>query len=102
MRTSKLQFDEPLFDFDDTKTLVLLFLIKLLNILNPSLRALRNLSSSVRIRIQMERIQIQMERIRIHKSKIQIEMKWDEWIRITLWWIRISKGKFLIEAADRS
>ena len=56
--------DEPLFDFDDTKTLVLLFLIKLLSVsemnlthnANPSLRTFKNLSSSVRIRIQMERI----------------------------------------------
>ena len=97
---------EPLFDFDDTKTLVLLFLIKLLSIsgmnltskANPSLRTfrtLKNLSSSVRIRIQMERI-------RIHMSKMKIEMKWDEWIQITLWWIRISKDKFQIEVADRS
>ena len=45
----KREIVEPLFDFDDTKTLVLLFLIKLLSILNPSLRALRNLSSSVKI-----------------------------------------------------
>ena len=99
-------YDKPLFDFDDTKILVLLFLIKLLSVLgmnltlkaNPSLRILRtlkNLSSSVRIRIQTERI-------RIHMSKMQTEMKWDEWIRITLWWIRISKGKFQIEATDRS
>ena len=94
---------ELLFDFDDTKTLVLLFLIKLLSIsgmnltpkANLSLRALKNLSSSIRIRIQTERI-------RIHMSKMHTEMKWDEWIRITLWWIRISKGKFQIEAADRS
>ena len=93
-------------DFDDTKILVLLFLIKLLSVsgmnlihkANPSLRTLRtlkNLSSSVRIRIQMERI-------RIHMSKMKIEMKWDEWIRISLWWIRISKGKFQMEATDRS
>ena len=92
-----------MFDFDDTKTLVLLFLIKLLSVsgmnltpkANPSLRTLKNLSSSVRIRIQMEMIQI-------HMSKIQTEMKWDGWIRITLWWIRISKGKFQIEVANRS
>ena len=95
-----------MFDFDDIKTLVLLFLIKLLSVsgmnlihkANPSLRTLRtlkNLSSNVRIRIQTERI-------RIHMSKMQTEMKWDEWIRITLWWIRISKGKFQIEVADRS
>ena len=92
-----------MFDFNDTKTLVLLFLIKLLSIsgmnltpkANFSLRILKNLSSSVRI-------QIQMERIRIHMSKMQTEMKWDEWIRITLWWIQIYKGKFQIEAADRS
>ena len=56
-----------MFDFDDTKTLVLLFLIKLLSVsgmnltskANPSLRTLRtlkNLSFSVRIRIHMERI----------------------------------------------
>ena len=76
VRTSKLQFDEPLFDFDDTKTLMLLFLIKLLSIsgmnltpkTNPSLRTLKNLSSSVMIRIQMEMI-------RIHMSKMQTEMK---------------------------
>ena len=85
---------------------MLLFLIKLLSVLgmnltlkaNLSLRILKrlkNLSSSVRIRIQMERI-------RIHMSKMQTEMKWNEWIQITLWWIRISKGKFQIEAADRS
>ena len=94
---------EPLFDFDDTKTLVLLFLIKLLSVsrmnltfkANPSLITLKNLSYSVKIRIQMERI-------RIHMSKMQIEMKWDEWIRITLWWIRISKGKFQTEAVDRN
>ena len=72
---------EPLFDFDDTKTLVLLFLIKLLSVsrmnltlnANPSLRTLRtlkNLSSNVRIRIQIERI-------RIHMSKMHTEMKWD-------------------------
>ena len=75
-----------MFDFDDTKTLVLLFLIKLLSVsginltlkANPSLKTLRNLSSSVRIRIQMERI-------RIHMSKMKTEMKWDEWIRISLW-----------------
>ena len=67
-----------MFDFDDTKTLML-FLIKLLSVsgmnltlkANPSLRTLKNLSSSVRIRIQMKRI-------RIHMSKITIEMKWDE------------------------
>ena len=61
---------KPLFDFDDTKTLVLLFLIKLLNVsrmnltskANPSLRILKNLSSSVRIRIQMEMIQIHMSK----------------------------------------
>ena len=35
-------------------------------------------------------------------SKMHTEMKWDEWIRITLWWIRISKSKFQIEVADRS
>ena len=101
--TLKELADEPLFDFDDTKTLVLLFLIKLLSVsgmnltpkANPSLKTLKNLSSSVRIRIQMERI-------RIHMSKMQIEMKWDEWIRISLWWIRISKGKFQTEAVDRS
>ena len=82
---------------------MLLFLIKLLSVsgmnltpkANPSLRRLKNLSSSVRIRIQMKRI-------RIHMNKMQTEMKWDEGIRITLWWIRISKGKFQIEAADRS
>ena len=62
---------------------------------NPSLRTLKNLNSSVSIRIQMERI-------RIHMSKMHTEIKWDEWIRISLWWIRISKGKFQIEAADRS
>ena len=62
---------------------------------NPSLRTLKNLSSSVSIRIQMERI-------RIHMSKMQTEMKWDGWIRITLWWIQISKSKFQIEATDRS
>ena len=92
-----------MFDFDDIKTLVLLFLIKLLSVsgmnltpkANPSLRTLKNLSSSVRIRIQTERI-------RIHMSKMHIEMKWDEWIRITLWWIRISKGKFQIKVEDRS
>ena len=57
-------YDKPLFDFDDTKILVLLFLIKLLSVsgmnqtpkANPSLRTLKNLSSSVRIRIQMEKI----------------------------------------------
>ena len=78
--------DERLFDFDDTKTLVLLFLIKLLSVsgmnlspkVNPSLRTLKNLSYSVRIRIQMEKI-------RMHMSKMQTEMKWDDWIRITLW-----------------
>ena len=67
---------EPLFDFDDTKTLVLLFLIKLLSVsgmnltlkTNPSLRTLKNLSSSVRIRIQMERI-------RIYMNKMQTELK---------------------------
>ena len=56
-RTLKELADEPLFDFDDTKTLVLLFLIKLLSVsgmnltpkANPSLRTLKNLSSSVRI-----------------------------------------------------
>ena len=50
-----------MFDFDDTKTLVLLFLIKLISVsgmnltlkANPSLRTLKNLSSSVRIRTQM-------------------------------------------------
>ena len=74
-------FIEPLFDFDDTKTLVLLFLINLLSVsgmnltpkVNPSLRTfktLKNLSYSVRIRIQMERI-------RIHMSKMHIEIKWD-------------------------
>ena len=95
-----------MFDFDDTKILVLLFLIKLLSVsgmnltpkANPSLKTLRtlkNLSSSVRIRIQTERI-------RIHMRKMHTEMKWDEWIRISLWWIRISKGKFEIEVADRS
>ena len=73
-----------MFDFDDTKTLVLLFLIKLLSVsrmnltlkANPSLKTLRtlkNLSFSVRIRI--------------HIRKMQTEIKWDEWIRITLWWI---------------
>ena len=53
------EIDESLFDFDDTETLVLLFLIKLLSVskmnltlkVNPSLRTLKNLSSSVRIRI---------------------------------------------------
>ena len=53
-----------MFDFDDTKTLVLLFLIKLLSVskknltlkANHSLRTLKNLSSSVKIRIQIERI----------------------------------------------
>ena len=55
---------------------------------NPSFRTLKNLSSSVRIRIQTERIQI-------HMSKMHTEMKWDEWIRI-------SKGKFQIEVTDRS
>ena len=92
-----------MFDFDDTKTLVLLFLIKLLSVsgmnltprANLSLRTFKNLSSSVRIRIQTERI-------RIHMSKMHTEMKWYEWIRITVWWIQISKGKFQIEAADRS
>ena len=95
-----------MFDFDDTKTLVLLFLIKLLSVsgmnltpkANPSLRTfrtLKNLSSSVRIRIQTERIQI-------HMRKIQTKMKWDEWIQIILWWIRIFKGKFQTEAVDRS
>ena len=85
---------------------MLLFLIKLLSIsginltpkANPSLRTprtLKNLSSSVRI-------QIQTERIRIYMSKMHTEMKWDEWIRITLWWIQISKGKFQTKAADRS
>ena len=70
---------EPLFDFDDTKTLVLLFLIKLLSVsgmnltskVNPSLRTLKNLSFSVRIRIHMERI-------RIHMSGMQTELKQDE------------------------
>ena len=70
---------EPLFDFDDTKTLVLLFLIKLLSVsginlipkVNPSLRTLKNLSFSVRIRIHMERI-------RIHMSRMQTELKRDE------------------------
>ena len=73
-----------MFDFDDTKTLVLLFLIKLLSVsgmniipkTNPSLRTLRtlkNLSFSVRIRIHMERIRIWM-------SRVQTELKWDEWI----------------------
>ena len=70
---------KPLFDFDDIKTLLLLFLIKLLSVLgmnlspkvNPSLRTLKNLSSSVRI-------QIQMERIRIHMSKMKTKLKWDE------------------------
>ena len=110
LRNSFVVGDQPLFDFDDTKILVLLFLIKLFSVsgmnltlkANLSLRTLKNLSSSVRIRIQMEKI-------RIHMSKMQTEMKWDEWIRITLWWIRItlwwiriSKGKFQIEAADRS
>ena len=92
-----------MFDFDDIKTLVLLFLIKLLSVsgmnltlkANPSLKTLKNLSSSVRIRIQMEKI-------RIHMSKMQTKLKWDEWIRITRWWIRIFKGKFQTEAADRS
>ena len=71
-----------MFDFDDTKTLVLLFLIKLLSVsgmnltpkANPSLRTLRtlkNLSFSVRIRIHMERI-------RIHMSRMQTELKRDE------------------------
>ena len=72
----KREIVELLFDFDDTKTLVLLFLIKLLSIsgmnltfkANPSLRTLKNLSSSVRIRIQMERI-------RIHMRKMQTNMK---------------------------
>ena len=53
------EIDESLFDFDDTETLVLLFLIKLLSVskmnltlkVNPSLRTLKNLNSSVRIRI---------------------------------------------------
>ena len=95
-----------MFDFDDTKTLVLLFLIKLLSIsgmnltpkANPSLRTLRtlkNLSSSVRIRIHMERIRIWM-------SRVQTELKWYEWIQIPIWWIRIFKSKFQSEAADRS
>ena len=76
------EIDESLFDFDDTKTLVLLFLIKLLSVsrmnltskANPSLRTLRtlkNLSFSVRIRIHMERI-------RIHMSGMQTELKRDE------------------------
>ena len=103
-------FIEPLFDFDDTKTLVLLFLIKLLSVsgmnliskANPSLRTLKNLSFSVRIRIHMERIRIHTERIRICMSRVQTELKWDEWIRIPIWWIRISKSKFQSEAADRS
>ena len=85
-----------MFDFDDTKTLVLLFLIKLLCVsgmnltpkANPSLRTLKNLSSGVKIRI--------------HMSKMHTNMKWDEWIEISLWWIRISEGKFQIEAADGS
>ena len=72
----KGEIDLPLFDFDDTKTLVLLFLIKLLSVsgmnltpkTNHSLRTLKNLSSNVRIRIQMEKI-------RIHMSKMQIELK---------------------------
>ena len=59
----KWKIDEPLFDFDDTKTLVLLFLIKLLSVsrmnltpkANLSLRTFKNLSSSVRIQIQMEK-----------------------------------------------
>ena len=82
---------------------MLLFLIKLLSVsgmnltpkANPSLRTLKNLSSSDRIRIQTERI-------RIHMSKMHTEMKWDEWIRISLWRIRISMGKFQIEVTDRS
>ena len=53
----KREIDEPLFDFADTKTLVLLFLIKLISVsrmnltlkANPSLRTLKNLSSNVRI-----------------------------------------------------
>ena len=64
---------EPLFDFDDTKTLVLLFLIKLLSVsgmnltskANPSLRTLKtlkNLSFSVRIRIHMSRMQTELKR----------------------------------------
>ena len=103
VQLQKETYVEPLFDFDDTKTLVLLFLIKLLSVsgmnltpkANPSLRTLKNLSSNVRIRIQMERIQI-------HMRKMQTELKWDKWIRITLWWISISKGKFQTEVADRS
>ena len=80
----KAEIVEPLFDFDDTKIFVLLF--KLLSVsgmnltpkANPSLRTLKNLSSSIRIRIQMERI-------RIHMSKMKKKLKWDKWIRITLW-----------------
>ena len=68
-----------MFDFDDTKTLVLLFLIKLLSVSgmnltskeNPSLRTFKNLSFSVRIRIHMQRI-------RIHMSRMQTELKRDE------------------------
>ena len=56
---------------------------------------MKNLSSSVRIRIHMERIRICM-------SRVQTELKWDEWIRIPKWWIRIFKSKFQSEAADRS
>ena len=77
---------EPLFDFDDTKTLVLLFLIKLLSVsrmnltpkVNPSLRTLKtlkNLSFSVRIRIHMERI-------RIHMTRMQTKLKWNEKIQV--------------------
>ena len=72
-----------MFDFNDTKTLVLLFLIKLLSVsgmnltpkANPSLRTLKNLSFSVRIRIHMERI-------RVHMSRMQTELKWNEKIQV--------------------
>ena len=60
-----------------------------------SWNSMKNLSSNVRIRIHMERIRICM-------SRVQTELKWDEWIRIPIWWIRISKSKFQSKAADRS
>ena len=64
----KRKIFEPLFDFDDTKTLVLLFLIKLLNILEM------NLTLKVKVLLRVLEIQHPRYGFESHMDRIQISI----------------------------
>ena len=62
----KFYLVEPLFDFDDTKTLVLLFLIKLLSVSEMNLTPKAKISLNVlKIQHPAKRFESPMDRIRI-------------------------------------